>query len=703
MQMKILINKNRKESGITLLALVVTIIVLLILAGITIGVITGDDGIINKAKESKKAAEIAQWEERIDSSIIDAENKYRDPTLEQVIDELYEDDIIDDKEKDVDRDTGAITTNEPEYVIEGKLDDYLDKKGTEEPEPEPDPELTPPDLVNSNTTFAYNPSTMTKKDVKVTITTTVGSGFTLQYSTNGTTWENYTKEVTMTENGAIYARLINNENKAGGYATGNVVNIDKLEPNSFTARVTNVTENSITISGSTTDKEATISYACSGIKGYQFSKDNGASWSTLQTGTSYTFNNLTAGTTYNFKMKAIDNAENETETQTLTQKTNESGIVAADIPATDYGAIVKGYDCTNSAAVNNWLLFYADDNNIYLIADDYILCDYAPSTSAGNKPQKGYWPKTINISPSNSNILKDYIAGSSNITDERIKALNNDYFTKGYSSRLNNMRVVAYLLDIQAWSGYAGKYADYAIGGPSIELLFNSYNKKYETNYKAEAYRSDGYKISINGGSSWIDSRNSMFSTTDPTYVISDIDDIETDSAYGMLIASPAYQAQYYYTLYYNGNLINLNPYTSDARGMGLRPVVCLKPDVKLQKNSDGSYTIIGSSSETEETLEKITILMPSSVTANYGETVRITASKAQSTYKYHVYKANSLTGNGEEVNHSRLSISISGTTLTFTITGMTESDEGYYYLVVETPEGLKQSSARTHLIFNGY
>ena len=265
MQMKILINKNREESGITLLALVVTIIVLLILAGITIGVITGDDGIINKAKESKKAAEIAQWEERIDSSIIDAENKYRDPTLEQVIDELYEDDIIDDKEKDVDRDTGAITTNEPEYVIEGKLDDYLDKKGTEEPEPEPDPELTPPDLVNSNTTFEYNPSTMTKKDVKVTITTTVGSGFTLQYSTNGTTWENYTQEVTMTENGAIYARLINNENKAGGYVTGNVKNIDKLEPNSFTARVTNVTENSITISGSTTDKEATISYACSGI------------------------------------------------------------------------------------------------------------------------------------------------------------------------------------------------------------------------------------------------------------------------------------------------------------------------------------------------------------------------------------------------------------------------------------------------------
>ena len=129
--MKSEINNGKKEHGITLLALVVTIIVLLILAGITIGAITGDDGIINKAKESKRESEIAQWEERIDTAIINAENKYRDPTLEDVIDELYEEDIIDDKEKDVDRETGAITTNEPEYVIEGKLDDYLDNKERE--------------------------------------------------------------------------------------------------------------------------------------------------------------------------------------------------------------------------------------------------------------------------------------------------------------------------------------------------------------------------------------------------------------------------------------------------------------------------------------------------------------------------------------------------------------------------------------------
>ena len=42
-----------REKGITLIALIVTIIVLLILAGITIGAITGDNGIINQAQSAK--------------------------------------------------------------------------------------------------------------------------------------------------------------------------------------------------------------------------------------------------------------------------------------------------------------------------------------------------------------------------------------------------------------------------------------------------------------------------------------------------------------------------------------------------------------------------------------------------------------------------------------------------------------------------
>ena len=44
----------RKEKGITLIALVITIIVLLILAGVTIATLTGDNRIINQIKNSSR-------------------------------------------------------------------------------------------------------------------------------------------------------------------------------------------------------------------------------------------------------------------------------------------------------------------------------------------------------------------------------------------------------------------------------------------------------------------------------------------------------------------------------------------------------------------------------------------------------------------------------------------------------------------------
>ena len=56
--------QKRKENGITLVALVVTIIVLLILAGVTLNIVLDQDGIINKAKQAAEDYENAQKEEQ---------------------------------------------------------------------------------------------------------------------------------------------------------------------------------------------------------------------------------------------------------------------------------------------------------------------------------------------------------------------------------------------------------------------------------------------------------------------------------------------------------------------------------------------------------------------------------------------------------------------------------------------------------------
>lgn len=54
----------KKNKGITLIALIVTIIILLILAGVSIAFLTGENGILNKAKIAKEESNAADIEEQ---------------------------------------------------------------------------------------------------------------------------------------------------------------------------------------------------------------------------------------------------------------------------------------------------------------------------------------------------------------------------------------------------------------------------------------------------------------------------------------------------------------------------------------------------------------------------------------------------------------------------------------------------------------
>lgn len=72
-----MIKKHFKENlAITLVSLAVTIIVLLILAGITIGVISGENGLVEQAKKQRTGIESKQ--NSMESSISNLENKLQD-------------------------------------------------------------------------------------------------------------------------------------------------------------------------------------------------------------------------------------------------------------------------------------------------------------------------------------------------------------------------------------------------------------------------------------------------------------------------------------------------------------------------------------------------------------------------------------------------------------------------------------------------
>ena len=63
---------NANNKGITLIALVVTIIVLLILAGVSINMLTGQNGILNRSAEAKEKTGMAQSEEKIKLAVMAA-------------------------------------------------------------------------------------------------------------------------------------------------------------------------------------------------------------------------------------------------------------------------------------------------------------------------------------------------------------------------------------------------------------------------------------------------------------------------------------------------------------------------------------------------------------------------------------------------------------------------------------------------------
>ena len=74
----------KKEKGITLVALVITIIVLLILAGVTISLTLGDNGLLNRAE---KARDKHKEGENSDSAFMNNAYDYMTPYFNNTTDD----------------------------------------------------------------------------------------------------------------------------------------------------------------------------------------------------------------------------------------------------------------------------------------------------------------------------------------------------------------------------------------------------------------------------------------------------------------------------------------------------------------------------------------------------------------------------------------------------------------------------------------
>ena len=405
---------KKNEEGITLIALIITVILLVILAGTVISTLNSGN-IFDNAISVVDQSKIASKKEEIELAIIRKMNaSIREITIDSIIETLEKKGIID--EGNSNSENGKVKTNpdgyiyeitekpdgswEVKYIGKGEIDTTKVKLNVElsttgitdkvimtvtakaktgiKSITMPDGStktytgtktevsetyevtkngkytftattnkgdtdsktITIDDIIEGTIEISAEPSEPTNKSITVTICWPSGSeNATKEISSNG--GEKYTvvngtkTTLTLNNNCVVKARIKNSVSEIKT-ATLNITNIDKLSPNTFTPGVT-TTSNSITVTGSTTDKVATKTDGRSGIKGYYFSKDNGSTWqnnSTL-TNNSYTYTGLTQGTTYTIKMKAVDKAGNETITESKIATTvNIVGLGDIQISAT---------------------------------------------------------------------------------------------------------------------------------------------------------------------------------------------------------------------------------------------------------------------------------------------------------------------------------------------------------------------------------
>ncbi len=270
----------------------------------------------------------------------------------------------------------------------------------------------------------------------------------------------------------------------------------------------------------------------------------------------------------------------------------KSEVEASDIAKNAskyYGQLVTNYTCPSNG-VGAWRIFYADENNIYLIADDYITQEGAPKSPNGKAVVlDGYiGPGTLSF----ANIVTDseYLRGSEWIEkNSKAKGWLNLYLTNYPNSTNNNMKAVSYMMDTNIWSSYyAGEKAEYAIGGPTIELYCASYKDTHPMRYlMCDKVDNIGYYVKWDNGS-YTDVVSGVPTTGEFNSIYSKASIVK---AAGMWIGSPASTGNDYF-IYDSSNSGFFERLAYDSRYPGLRPVVCLKSGVQIQKTVNG-YEIV--------------------------------------------------------------------------------------------------------------
>ena len=169
----------KKQKGITLIGLVVTIIILLILAGVTVMTLTGDNGLLTKAGETKNTSEKGEIEEQIKLAYNEWKLKKEtgetgdlQNTVQTTLDKMYDNAIVNKQGKAI-----SINVKGNEFTL---VDDGTIEEG----------ELAYLDIADGNIDLYSNGYTQYTGNLKGINKNNVTKAYTGKYIITGTTTEN---------------------------------------------------------------------------------------------------------------------------------------------------------------------------------------------------------------------------------------------------------------------------------------------------------------------------------------------------------------------------------------------------------------------------------------------------------------------------------------------------------------------------------
>ena len=589
-------NIRKKQQGITLIALIVTIVVLLILAGVSISLIINRNEIISKAEVAKQETEIADEKEKINLSAVAAQTNNEDAVIrrndfDKELKKFFNEDYTLEPDSDAEEYEVTFKKSGRKYTIKSGI--------TKE-------ELNP-ELNDTNTTFSSSPSGWTNGNVIVNVKTTIQE-YTLQTSKDGKNW-NDSNEQAFSTNGTMYARLWNGSESVSELQY-EVKNIDKNNPK---VSATAINTNSIKISASDSES-GIIGYAVttSSTKPENFtgvtntkSFENSISKLTHNT-TYYVWIKDEAGNTSQYSLKTPELKAGSLKLSKAMPQTSDASDVVNNI-GSYIGSTVTNYTPNGGDKNVGWKIFYAGKSNagdsseadhIYLIADDCI--DIKNSAGEYNTP--------VSANGNQVDALVDApkCAALMTIKNESSGDSDEDSLAKNWEDGMawKEKQPLKYLFNTTGWKNlYGNEYAEWAIGTPTITMFLKSWNSN--VGYTQYKYTYDG-----------------SYTLAGSMYELSfDSDKVEyNDSLYFPSMNSGVRNSCYGYWMIGNRETDGIRERTWSAiidesgnhtvraymygeNTLGFRPVVCLNTNVRLQADgmdSEGKakYKIVEASNE---------------------------------------------------------------------------------------------------------